>query len=124
MKENTQFGIMTGLLTGILVLGLVAGIYIFEAGLSLALAALLGMGIMYSAFPRWLKYLLTTTPIRWTIDITITLGTPYIMGKTVTGIFAGIILGIFTTFFLRFESKRLRNTLWFQKKTFRRRSIA
>lgn len=114
MINEKSFAWMSAAVMLLIVGALMAGIYTFEAGLTMALFTWCGLMIMYFSAPPWLKW--GIVKMRWLVDLTITFGTPVIMGRTVTGILAGILLGILTTFTLRFEHMRINKKFSFQQK--------
>ncbi len=74
----------------------------------LAFLIMAGLITTWLKFPRWLKLFFTAWGIRWVVDAAISFAVPLLMLRTLTGMMAGVILGLMVTACLEIEGARLR----------------
>ena len=98
------------LLIGAVLMGLAvfAGVAIITPAVLLAIIIMIGLITTWTGLPRWLKLFFTLPGIRWVLDALLSFAVPLLMLRTLTGIFAGAILGIMVTAALEVEALRLR----------------
>jgi len=74
----------------------------------LATGSLISLGLLYMKLPLRMKRVLMWGPVRWCLDVFLSLVIPGLMGYTLTGLIAGVIFGIQVTFATMWEAKRLK----------------
>ena len=110
-----QFNVGVGLFLVMVVAMVLAGLHVIATSLAMAGLTLLGLGIIYYAFPTGLKRFITAKPVMYPLDILLSLSVPGVLGFTLTGVIAGVIMGIMITFLLKFEHMRLRQMFSWQQ---------
>ena len=106
MDSATKGWLLLGAIA--LAIGCFAGIQIIVSGTVLSILVMVGLITTWTQFPRWLKLFLTLPIVRWIVDLAVSASVPMFLVGSVTGIFAGVIVGIMITACLEVEKCRLR----------------
>lgn len=105
---NNEMKGWTAIVFGLLGLALFMGIPIIMGGFILGALGIASLSFLWLALPLWLRKFLTLPGVRFLVDVAVTLSAPLMLGATITGIFAGIVMGLMATVLLRMEYCRLR----------------